>query len=184
MTSKIKIIAGLSLLIIGEVLLMMWISNWKARQAIHSSFEKEPVEIQGFLKAEVDEVSLPKQIIISSLGIDLAVKPAKVVSGYWEVFIDSAGWGEGSGVPGHPGNQVIFAHARKGLFLPLRQARVGMKIEVITDDSQYTYEIIEIKEISPSQIEVIAPTTDETLTLYTCSGFTDSKRLIVVAKRI
>jgi len=28
------------------------------------------------------------------------------------------------------------------------------------------------------------PTPDETLTLYTCSGFADSKRLIVTAKRL
>lgn len=184
MTSKIKIIAGLSLLIIGEVLLATGVSNSKSRQIIQSSFEKEPVKIQGFSEAVVDEASLPKQVIISSIGVNLAVKPAKVVGGYWEVFTDSAGWGEGSGVPGHPGNQVIFAHARKGLFLPLRQVRAGMKIEVVTDDSKYTYEIIEIKEIFPSQIEVIAPTTDEILTLYTCSGFADSERLIVVAKRI
>ncbi len=163
---------------------MAGVSNWKSSQSIQSSFESEPVKIQGFSVSEIDEASLPKQIIIPSLGIDLAVNKAKVVEGYWEVFTDSAGWGEGSGIPGANGNQVIFAHARKGLFLSLRQVREEMKIEVVTDDSQYTYEIIEIKEVYPYQTEVIEPTDDETLTLYTCSGFADSKRLIVIAKRV
>ena len=162
---------------------MKGVSNWKARRAIQSSFENEPVKIQGFRAEDVVEKSGPERIVISEVSIDLPVKKARIIDGYWEVFPDSAGWGEGSGVPGHPGNQVIFAHARKGLFLPLRQVRVGMNIEVLTDDGKYTYEIIEMKEMSPSQTEVIAPTTDERLTLYTCSGFKDAKRLIVVAKR-
>ena len=48
----------------------------------------------------------------------------------------------------------------------------------------FNYTVSEIKEVIPSQIEVIAPTPDETLTLYTCSGFGDSMRLIVIAKRV
>ena len=42
----------------------------------------------------------------------------------------------------------------------------------------------EIKLAYPNEVEVIAPTEDETLTLYTCSGFNDEKRLVVVGKRI
>ena len=55
---------------------------------------------------------------------------------------------------------------------------------ILTKEKWYEYEIKEIKEVLPSQTETIAPTKEETLTLYTCSGFSDSKRLIVIAKRI
>lgn len=126
----------------------------------------------------------PVKITIPVLSIDLPVKEAKIVNGYWELFDDAAGWGEGSARPDEAGNQVIFAHAREGLFLPLKKIKKGQKIVIYTKDKWYEYNVEEIKEVLPNQVEVIAPTTDETLTLYTCSGFSDSKRLIVVAKRI
>ena len=56
--------------------------------------------------------------------------------------------------------------------------------ENIRTSSWYSYEVVDIKEVYPNQTEVIEETDDETLTLYTCSGFADSKRLIVVAKRV
>ena len=59
-----------------------------------------------------------------------------------------------------------------------------MKVTIKTISKEYTYEVKEIKQVYPKELEVIAATTDETLTLYTCSGFNDTKRLIVIAKRI
>jgi LPXTG-site transpeptidase (sortase) family protein len=180
--SPSQVVLGIALVVLG--LILVFGRNRIASNLSNDTFASEPVEIQGFSVDEVDETSLPKQIIISSLGIDLAVKQAKVVDGYWEVFSDSAGWGEGSGIPGEAGNQVIFAHARDGLFLPLRRVEKGMKVYVLVEDTWYSYEVTEVKEVYPNDTEVIKPTEDERLTLYTCSGFTDSKRLIVSAKRI
>lgn len=156
---------------------------------IVNSFSQEPVKIDKSLTAKVtdkDKIKDPPiRILISDLKIDLPVKEAKVVKGYWEVFPDSAAFGLGSAYPEDAtGNQVIFAHAREGLFLPLRKAKPGQTIIVFTKDKWYGYKIKEIREVLPSQTEVIAPTKDPTLTLYTCSGFSDSKRLIVTAEKI
>ena len=148
------------------------------------TFKSEPVEVQGFSEVIDDKKDIPLQISIAELFIELPVRRAEVIDGYWEVFEDSAGWGSGSGVPGEKGNQVIFAHARDGLFLPLLYVEKGMEITVSTETETYVYEIIEIKEVYPNQVEVIQPTNTEILTLYTCSGFQDKKRLIVTAKRI
>jgi len=38
-----------------------------------------------------------------------------------------------------------------------------------------------ITAVYPNQVQIIAPTKNETLTLYTCTGFYDEKRLIVRA---
>jgi LPXTG-site transpeptidase (sortase) family protein len=126
----------------------------------------------------------PTRIIIPDLSIDIPTQRSEIVKGYWEVFEDKAGWGEGSGYPGETGNQVIFAHAREGLFIKLPDIKPGAKIYVTTENGWYSYEVKEIKEVIPSDISVLAPTDDETLTLYTCSGYKDQKRLVVVAKRI
>lgn len=174
---------GIALLILGTIL-VFGKPQGLTEAPPNYTFESEPVSVQGFGEERVDENKLPERILIPDLSIDLPVKKAKIINGYWEVFSDSAGWGEGSGLPGKAGNQVIFAHVREGLFLPLKGVKEGMSVYVLTDDEWFSYEVEEIKEVFPNQTEVIAPTEDETLTLYTCSGFDDSKRLIVVAKRL
>jgi LPXTG-site transpeptidase (sortase) family protein len=125
----------------------------------------------------------PTRIIIPEISIDLGIKKAKIINGYWEVFDDSAAWGEGSGELGKPGNMVIFAHDTKGLFYTLKDIKIGDIIYIYGQET-YSYKVTEIKNTIPSDLSVIAPTKDQTLTLYTCSGPLDSKRLVVVAKRL
>ncbi len=151
-----------------------------------SSFSQEPVKVDKLLLSTQIKKNqeAPMRVLIPSVDIDLPVKEAKVIDGYWEVFPSGAGWGQGSGYPGEKGNQVIFAHARQGMFLPLKNVKNGEDIYVFTSDKWYQYKINNIQEVLPSQTEVIAPTRDEVLTLYTCTGFADSKRLIVTAKRV
>lgn len=176
-----KLTLGLALLVMGIILL----SNiFQPKKVESSSFESEPVKISGFSENASDESQFPQRILIPEIQTDLNVQSAKLVNGYWEVFNDKAGWGEGTGVPGKNGNQVIFAHARDGLFGNLKYSEIGMKIYVFSKENWYSYEITEIKEVTPDQTEVIEPSDNEMLTLYTCSGFADSKRLIVMAKRI
>lgn len=181
-TKRDRLGLGFALLVLGIALIFGKPSNLVDLSGY--TFAQEPVEIVGFEVVQVSPEDEPKRIIIPELSIDLPIKRARVVNGFWEVFEDSAGWGEGSGVPGEQGNQVIFAHARPGYFLPLKGVGEGMKIYVLTDDVWFEYRVSEIKEVSPNQTGVIKPTEDETLTLYTCVGFADSKRLIVLAKRL
>jgi sortase A len=173
---------GVALILLGIILIFGKGNN----QSLNASFEGEPVDVTE-LQSNTDGLT-PKKIIIPELNIDIAVRRSEIIGGYWEVFNDLAGWGMGSGHPGEAGNQVIFAHAREGLFLPLKDIRTGVNMYIVADedgiDRIYAYSVIEIKEVYPNQTEVIKPTEDETLTLYTCSGYSDEKRLIVVAKRV
>src|SRR3990172_1164395 len=203
-----KLGLGIALLVLGAILISERFHF--ASKISSTSFADEPVEIVGFENVEVDDAKLPKRIVIPELSIDLSIKKAQIKGGYWEVFPDAAGWGEGSGLPNEAGNQVIFAHAREGLFLPLREVKQGMRIYVMNESevdlstlpsevasafqdkgqenirtsSWYSYEVVDIKEVYPNQTEVIKPTDDETLTLYTCSGFADSQSLIVFSKKV
>ena len=175
-----KLGLGIALLVLGVILLS---GKFQSDSALDQyTLASEPIEVRGFSSGQSEDLVFPNRIVIPALSIDLEVKRAKIIDGFWEVFPDTAAWGSSSGLPGEKGNQVIFAHAREGLFLPLKGVVKGMKIYVTTKDKWYSYEVKEIKEVTPDRIEVIAPTDTETLTLYTCSGFQDSKRLIVVAK--
>lgn len=179
--------ARLFLAVISLVLILFSFFLSQPRQPTSyeaSSFSSEPVKVeQGLLKGKPKGES-PVRVIIPTLEIDVAVRPAKIVKGYWEVFEDSAGFGQGSAYPGEVGNTVIFAHARPRLFQPLKNVKIGEIVYVLTSEKWFSYKIEKITEVFPNQVEVIAPTPDEILTLYTCSGFADTKRFIVTAKRL
>lgn len=148
--------------------------------------EKEPIKISKDLTKKIDSTGeeVPAKIIIPRLNIDLPVIEAKVVDGYWELSENTASFGLGSAFLGDAGNSVIFAHARDHLFGPLKRIIPKDKIYVLSKKHYFNYEVTEIKTVYPNQVEVVGPSTDERLTLFTCSGFFDSQRLIVVAKRI
>jgi LPXTG-site transpeptidase (sortase) family protein len=142
---------------------------------------KNPIKINSSLYTSTDVVNNPVRILIPKSNIDLKVIDAKIVNGYWEISEDTASYGLGSGHPGIKSNTVIFAHAREGLFYNLKDVQVDDIIYVFTKTKWYRYKVSKIAAVYPNQTEVIKPTKNEVLTLYTCTGFSDEKRLIVTA---
>ena len=57
----------------------------------------------------------------------------------------------------------------------------GDIIYVLTPLKWYRYKVWQIQTVYPSNVSTVAPTKKEVLTLFTCSGFFDEKRLIVKA---
>jgi LPXTG-site transpeptidase (sortase) family protein len=127
------------------------------------------------------EAQIPDKIILPDVNINAVVKEAKIENGYWQVFEDTASYGQGSASLGEKGNMVIFAHARSGLFYNLRDIKKDDLVFVYHRKSKYTYKVKEVKSVFPNDTSVIAPTKDQRLTLYTCIGFYDEKRLVVIA---
>ena len=149
--------------------------NFPAKQ------NNNPIQINSNLYLNKASENIPVKIIIPEVNIDLPVVQAKVVDGYWEISEHTASYGDGSGIPGQNGNTVIFAHARVGLFYNLKDVKTGDIVYVFTKNSLYRYKVNKIMAVYPNQTEVIKPTKDQTLTLYTCTGFSDEKRLVVTA---
>ena len=145
-----------------------------------NNLAKEPIIADQAFK-KVSKESDVKSIIIPRLNIDLSVLPSKIKNGYWEVSETSASHGEGSANPGEGGNIVVFAHAKEGLFLGLRNIKKDDTVYILTKLRWYKYRISEIVSVYPNDITTVAPTASEILTLFTCSGFFDDKRLIVKA---
>ncbi len=150
-------------------------------------FKTEKIEAAPLISDQAiisSEKYEPDHLRIKDLNINIPVQKAKIIRGYWEVFDDKAGWGEGSTLPGNIGNAVIFAHKRAGLFINLDDITPNMLIEIHSGPNIYSYKMIKKYEVSPSDTSVVKPTQDETLTLFTCAGPFDTKRLVVVAKRV
>jgi sortase A len=82
----------------------------------------------------------------------------------------AAGHIRGTALPGDGGNAGVAAH-RDTFFRPLRSIRVDDIISVETHERQMEYRVVSTKIVSPKDVQVLAPTAQETLTLVTCYPF-------------
>jgi LPXTG-site transpeptidase (sortase) family protein len=142
---------------------------------------KNPIKINSALYSSKNIANDPIRILIPKADIDLKVIDAPIVNGYWQLSENTASYGLGSGTPGTKSNTVIFAHARQGLFYNLKDVKLNDIVYIFTKNQWYRYRVNKIIAVYPNQTEVIKPTKSEVLTLYTCTGFYDEKRLIVTA---
>jgi len=131
----------------------------------------------------VEEGDLPDKILIPRMGVDLSISPTRVVNNQWEISAEGASYLLGSGIPGREGNVVIYGHNKNHLFGPIRWLGENEEIKIVNKKGEeFIYQTVEIKTVSPEAVEVLSPTEDVTLTLYTCTGFLDRERFVVVAK--
>jgi hypothetical protein len=129
------------------------------------------------------------RIVIGSLGIDLPIirgpkgyPPCRVAMYIRELH-----------QPREPGVTLIYAHARRGMFLPLLTrsrinngaSLIGRRVRVYTSDSKVsTYQIVSVRRHVRS-IQSAFGVTSERLWIYTSEGPNSSyPKLIVTAKRL
>lgn len=168
---------GLIFLVFGILFFTFFILYKKGN---HLYFSRPPQT-----SVEIPNIILPRRIIILSVGLDLPIFPAKVLSGNWEISESGASYLLGSGTLGKSGNIIIYGHNKKKIFGPILYLKKGAEIKIEDEKSNvYKYEVRETKVVTPKNIEVLNPTRDETLTLYTCTGNFDLKRFVVIAKKI
>lgn len=123
----------------------------------------------------------PTKIIIPSADINISIEPAEIGFNTWQTSPITASFGLGSALPGTIGNTVIFAHTRPRLFANLGAVHVGDQIHVFTDIDWFVYEVREIFTVSPEDVSIIKQGQFRELTLFTCTGTKDVRRLVVKA---
>ncbi len=134
-------------------------------------------------EGEVKKSFKPTKVKISSVGIDLAIEEGNIKDGVWQISENQATHLDVSKNPGDGGNVVIYAHNKGNLFGPLRKVKQGDEIKILNSNNQeFIYKVNQTITVTPQEIDYVLPKNEETLTLYTCTGFLDSKRFIVVAK--
>jgi len=174
---KISPLWFLLLAYLGTTLIMASGFYFLYRQTILSFKVSPTVVSEAHLRAD-----RPKRIKIDRVEIQTEILPASITDGIWETSDSTATHLTTSSRPSEGGNVVIYAHNQKPLFANLHQARQGDLITVETEDNRaFQYRIDSITVVDPSQINLVLPTDHEVLTVYTCTGFLDSKRLVVQA---
>lgn len=168
------------LLLIGGVLCLSMFAGYRVHKSQRLSFIKAPQT-----NTRRNTLQTPVSIEIIPLSVKLPVVPARVEGNNWEISETGASFLTSSAPLKNNGNTVIYAHNKSSLFGPLTEIKVGHPITLKSRDGKiYSYSVYKIDTVTPDKIEVIKSQGREELTLYTCTGFADTKRLVVKAKPI
>lgn len=100
----------------------------------------------------------------------------------WEQLKKGVAHHDGSANPGQMGNIVLSGHndVFGEVFRYLEELKPGDKIIVYTNQSAFTYVVSGWELVEPTQVEVMAPTTEATITLISCHPYlVDNHRIIV-----
>ena len=166
------------LITIGLTLLTLW--------GIHRYFYSRSISLSDTILAAYkarrpETAAYPIHITISGVT-SVPVVEAGRENGVWTVSQTSANHVIQSALPGENGNIVIYGHNANKIFGYLMDIKIGATINLrMTDGSLHTYTVTDTKYVSPSQTQLLSPTTHEVLTLYTCTGLLDGLRFVVRA---
>lgn len=165
------------LIVLGLLLIALW--------GLHRFLYNRSLSLSDALiasyKAARTQVAYPVHITVGT-KINIPIVEETVVDGSLQVSPTRANHLLASALPGENGNVIIYGHNLNTIFGYLVDAQVGDPVTVITDDGVlHTYKISEINIVDPSQTSLLAPTTSEVLTLYTCTGLLDSLRFVARA---
>lgn len=125
--------------------------------------------------------SQPSRLVIPSVGIDTPIEQSEYTS-EWDISTSTIHHLSSSPVPTEAGNSIMYGHNWPMLLGPLVDVKPGSQIQVhSTDGSVAVYEVVATAIVDPDATEVLRQTEDARLTVYTCTGFLDSKRFVVSA---
>ncbi len=114
--------------------------------------------------------------------------PAPVVQGDgWEQLKKGVGQHIGTANPGQNGNLVLSAHNDifGELFRHLDQLKPGDEIIVSTNSKEYVYKVSGMRIVEPTQVEVMNPTEQPTVTLISCYPYLiDNQRIVVFGELV
>lgn len=139
--------------------------------------------LQAPATREISSSLEPVGITIKSLDLSLKITPAEIRDNHWESSTSGISHLKSSVIPGQKGNSILYGHNWPNILGNLKNIKVGDEVTIIyNDNTAQRFAVEYLTKVSPDDISVLAPSEDKRLTLYTCTGFLDSKRLVVVAK--
>ena len=143
------------------------------------------VEPESDQEQTTQESPKPAKIFIPQLKRTLEISDGFIKDNRWTVSSTGVSYLTTSGNLGQAGNVVLYGHNTKDVLGSLWKVQVGDVVEVTDSGGNIRkYEIFERKEVKPNAVEILESADDERLTIYTCSGFLDTARFVVIAKYI
>lgn len=172
--ARLFLIAGIAFLSIA--LYLLWERNDTSRLVNHAyTYTKSEKQL-------IQTKNLPTNISIADIGVNLQVIPATIKDEKWQTTKDGVSYLTSSPIPGQEGNSVIYGHNWGNIFGKLPNIKPGNVIEIAyADGTKKKFSVAYTLEVYPGDKSILNKSTDKRLTLYTCTGFLDSKRFVAVA---
>lgn len=149
-------------------------------------FSASPIDahLTPQVQAEAEKETLPIQFVMPDQRIDLTVIPAQIQNQEWQLSNQGVSLLQTS-IPSNESNGLImYGHNWRSLLGNLHKAKIGQKINLIYADGNVAqYTIQSMVTVSPSRLDVLNLAKADTLLVYTCTGFLDSERLVVLAHK-
>ncbi len=118
------------------------------------------------------------RLVMAKLKVDVPIVEVGIVDGQWDVsrLFTWAGHLVGTGRLGEAGNAGLAGHislkdGRDGAFRWLERLQPGDEVQVYADGRRYTYQVTSRRVVPPTEVSVLDPTSDPTLTLITCTNW-------------
>lgn len=125
-------------------------------------------------------VGKPAELSIENIIQQPIEEHTRIETGEFTVSGEHVSHLDSSVRPGELGNMILYGHNKTHILGKLHDVRLGNKITIKTEDNQvFTYVVTTIKTVETTETEWLMPTPDAVVTIYTCTGWLDSKRLIV-----
>lgn len=170
------------LIVLGSLLLAISIA-WHLNQTIQLAlFTPKVAPVKKVVQAAEKTYPLPTHITIPKVSLDLPIEETAINNGLWQVADNAASHLDISARPGEKGPIILYDHNTNDKFGPIRWLNKGETINITTADGKtHSYTISETLTVTPDKIEVFTKNPGETLILYTCDGFADLERFVVIA---
>lgn len=131
---------------------------------------------------QVQRKPLPMHIDIDQTTMDFPVVETVIQHGVWQVADNGVSHLGISARPGEDGAIIMYAHNLLDRFGSLPYVYIGQKVTITTaDNKKYVYIIKKTQVVSPTDTKILTNQKGEVLILYTCYGFADLERFVVLA---
>ena len=173
-----KLILSLLFIIIGAAILI-WPSLLKAGPLFLENSKAQESKSNPIIEAK------PTKLYIPRLSRILYISDGYVTGDRWTIAQTGVSFYPESALPGSVGNSVLYGHNTKEILGGLWRVQDEDFLYVVLANGDFVkYQVFEKKEVEPTQVEILDKSADSRLTIYTCSGFLDQARFVVVAKEV
>lgn len=167
-----------NLLLLSGLILIFSFVAWRYHRERILSFAFDGVTIENQASRNIK----PIYVKAYPVGIDVSLQDSYIVDGVWQIHPNTGNYLANSAGIGDSGNMILYGHNKLSVFGPLRWIKNDAIIEITgSDNNVYKYKVVETKTVEPNDLSYVLPTDEHVLTIYTCTGFLDTKRFIVRA---
>ena len=163
-------------------LLLLIPTIWYGNQTVQLAFFSPSLKIAERPSPSLSH-SNPTRIRITKIGIDSPIEETKINNKVWEISQKGISHLAISARPGEQGPIILYGHNTNDRFGPIRWLTKGDDIEVLAGSQKYNYIVVQTMRVRPDQMDIFTQQIGERLTLYTCDGFGDLERFLVIAER-